>query len=164
MGRGAISRDRQTDEDFIDNVFGRHRFRRCQGDALHPAQETADTLERLRKTIGEYNFAGQYQQTPSALGGGLVLKTRLNTSALRTVLDDYGTPEQWPLAKGIETRRTTRILPWGRNSQIPSSRFFRTTQFLIRSMALYFLHYNLMRVHKTLRVTPAMASGVADWL
>jgi len=29
-------------------------------------------LELIRRTIGEYNFAGQYQQAPSPLGGGLV--------------------------------------------------------------------------------------------
>ena len=29
-------------------------------------------LEQIRKTVGEYNFAGQYQQAPAPLGGGLV--------------------------------------------------------------------------------------------
>jgi hypothetical protein len=30
------------------------------------------------------------------------------------------------------------------------------------AIALYFLHYNFCRVHKTLRVTPAMEAGIAD--
>jgi hypothetical protein len=29
-------------------------------------------------------------------------------------------------------------------------------------IALYFFHYNFCRVHKTLRVTPAMEAGLAD--
>jgi predicted phage terminase large subunit-like protein len=29
-------------------------------------------LDEIRRTIGEYNFAGQYQQMPAPLGGGLV--------------------------------------------------------------------------------------------
>jgi hypothetical protein len=29
-------------------------------------------------------------------------------------------------------------------------------------VALYFMHYNYCRVHKTLRVTPAMEAGLAD--
>ena len=29
-------------------------------------------------------------------------------------------------------------------------------------VALYFLHYNFCRIHKTLRVTPAMEAGAAD--
>src|ERR1700755_2274891 len=43
-----------------------------QGEALHLEREPLDTLERIRRTIGEYNFAGQYQQAPAPLGGGLV--------------------------------------------------------------------------------------------
>jgi hypothetical protein len=31
-------------------------------------------------------------------------------------------------------------------------------------VALYALWYNFIRIHKTLRVTPAMESGVADYL
>jgi hypothetical protein len=30
------------------------------------------------------------------------------------------------------------------------------------AVALHFMHYNFCRVHKTLRVTPAMESGIAD--
>ena len=29
-------------------------------------------------------------------------------------------------------------------------------------IALYFMHYNYCRVHKTLRVTPAMEAGFSD--
>jgi hypothetical protein len=32
------------------------------------------------------------------------------------------------------------------------------------SVALHYMHYNSCRIHKTLRVTPAMASGVGDRL
>ena len=34
----------------------------------------------------------------------------------------------------------------------------------IHSIALDFLHYNFVRVHQTLRCTPAMAAGVVDTL
>jgi hypothetical protein len=30
------------------------------------------------------------------------------------------------------------------------------------SVALHYMHYNFFRIHKTLRVTPAMAAGVTD--
>ena len=33
-----------------------------------------------------------------------------------------------------------------------------------RPLALYFVWYNFVRIHKTLRVTPAMAAGVTDRL
>jgi hypothetical protein len=30
------------------------------------------------------------------------------------------------------------------------------------ALSLYFMYYNFCRIHKTLRVTPAMAAGVTD--
>lgn len=32
------------------------------------------------------------------------------------------------------------------------------------AVALHFMYYNFVRIHKTLRVTPAMAAGVTDKL
>jgi IS1 family transposase len=34
----------------------------------------------------------------------------------------------------------------------------------LHMLSLYFVHYNFVRVHKTLRMTPAMAAGVTDTL
>jgi hypothetical protein len=31
-------------------------------------------------------------------------------------------------------------------------------------MAIYFMHYNFVRIHQTLKITPAMATGVTDRL
>jgi predicted phage terminase large subunit-like protein len=47
-------------------------FRRKVGDALHPEHESHETLERIRQNLGAYNFAGQYQQAPAPLGGGMI--------------------------------------------------------------------------------------------
>ena len=56
----------------IETVFGRQSFGRKAGEALHPEREPPEMLEQIRRTIGEYNFAGQYQQAPSPQGGGMV--------------------------------------------------------------------------------------------
>src|SRR5215469_4561607 len=56
----------------IETIWGPRCFRRRQGEALHPEREPLETLEHIRKTLGEFNFAGQYQQSPAPLGGGLV--------------------------------------------------------------------------------------------
>lgn len=34
----------------------------------------------------------------------------------------------------------------------------------VHALALYFMHYNFIRMHKTLRMSPAMAAGVVDRL
>src|SRR5205823_14219751 len=56
----------------IETIWGPLCFTRRQGEASHPDREPLATLDRIRRTIGEYNFAGQYQQSPAPLGGGLV--------------------------------------------------------------------------------------------
>jgi predicted phage terminase large subunit-like protein len=56
----------------IETTWGPRCFTRHRGEALHPDREPLETLEHIRRTIGEYNFAGQYQQSPAPLGGGMV--------------------------------------------------------------------------------------------
>jgi predicted phage terminase large subunit-like protein len=56
----------------IETIWGPRCFERRQGEPLHPEREPLDILDRIRRTVGEYNFAGQYQQSPAPLGGGLV--------------------------------------------------------------------------------------------
>ena len=56
----------------IETIWGPRYFTRRTGEALHPAREPLLVLQNIRRTIGEYNFAGQYQQSPAPLGGGLV--------------------------------------------------------------------------------------------
>jgi predicted phage terminase large subunit-like protein len=56
----------------IETPYGGKRFTRWEGEALHPDRESLETLARIREIQGEYNFAGQYQQTPSPLGGGMI--------------------------------------------------------------------------------------------
>ena len=63
-------------EEDIDVVIktesGPLRFCRKAGEALHPEREPLETLHTIRQTIGEYNFAGQYQQRPAPRDGGMV--------------------------------------------------------------------------------------------
>ena len=66
----AIAEIDETHE--VETIWGPRSFTRRQGEALHPDREPLDILDRIRRTIGEYNYAGQYQQSPAPLGGGLV--------------------------------------------------------------------------------------------
>jgi len=56
----------------IETPFGPRSVGRHAGEALHPEREPLELLEQLRVRLGEYVFAGQYQQAPAPLGGGLV--------------------------------------------------------------------------------------------
>lgn len=56
----------------IEGPLGRRRFERRAGEVLQPERESLLTLMGIRQTIGEYNFASQYQQNPMPLGGAIV--------------------------------------------------------------------------------------------
>ena len=62
----------QDEEHAVATPLGPRRFRRRAGEALHPEREPLPVLEQLRRALGPYHFAGQYQQTPAPLGGGMV--------------------------------------------------------------------------------------------
>jgi predicted phage terminase large subunit-like protein len=56
----------------IISPFGRRLFKRAVGDVLHPERESEATLGHIREAVGEYNFAAQYQQNPTPLGGAII--------------------------------------------------------------------------------------------
>ncbi len=52
-------------------TFGRTKLRR-EGEVLSPTREPIEVLEQLKRTMGSYDFAAQYQQRPAPKGGGLI--------------------------------------------------------------------------------------------
>ncbi len=63
----------EQDETYvIDSPYRVIHHRRKRGEALHPERESLETLAVMRRALGDYNFAGQYQQAPAPLDGGMV--------------------------------------------------------------------------------------------
>lgn len=62
--------------------------------------------------------------------------------------------ERMNLSIRMQNRRFTRL----------TNAFSKKLDNHIHALALYFAFYNFCRIHKTLRVTPAMAAGIADRL
>ena len=57
----------------IETIWGSRCFTRAvRARPCIPTASRSRRSNRIRRTIGEYNFAGQYQQSPAPLGGGLV--------------------------------------------------------------------------------------------
>jgi hypothetical protein len=54
----------------------------------------------------------------------------------------------------MHSRRFTRL----------TNAFSKKIENHAHGVALHFMYYNFVRIHKTLRVTPAMAAGVTDKL
>ena len=63
-------------------------------------------------------------------------------------------PERNNLNIRMHSRRMTRL----------TNAFSKKIENHKHAMALHFLYYNFVRIHQTLKVTPAMAAGVTDRL
>jgi predicted phage terminase large subunit-like protein len=109
----AIAED---DEAFVvETVWGQRRFTRRPGEALHPEREPPEMLEQIRRTIGEYNFAGQYQQAPAPQGGGMVKATWFGNYAPNERPDKFDRIVQsWDTAnKATELSDFSVCTTWG---------------------------------------------------
>ena len=62
--------------------------------------------------------------------------------------------ERQNLTMRMSMRRLTRL----------TNGFSKKMENLVHAMSLHYMHYNFVRIDKTLRVAPAMAAGVTDWL
>ena len=56
----------------IETPFGMLEHSRSAGEALHPAREPLEVLEKQRQFLGTAFFAAQYLQWPTPPGGGLI--------------------------------------------------------------------------------------------
>lgn len=62
--------------------------------------------------------------------------------------------ERQNLTMRMQMRRFTRL----------TNAFSKKIENHIASLAIHYMHYNFVRIHQTLRVSPAMAAGIADRL
>jgi len=73
-----------------------------------------------------------------------------------------GQPDRDHISTSYVERQNLRLRMQNRRFTRLTNAFSKKLANLKASVALHFAHYNLCRVHKTLRVTPAMAASVAD--
>jgi hypothetical protein len=62
--------------------------------------------------------------------------------------------ERQNLTMRMSMRRFTRL----------TNAFSKKIENHVATLAIFYMHYNFIRIHQTLRVTPAMAAGVSDRL
>ena len=62
--------------------------------------------------------------------------------------------ERQNLTMRMSIRRFTRL----------TSAFSKKIENHVAALALHYMHYNFVRIHQTVRVTPAMAAGLTDHL
>lgn len=73
-----------------------------------------------------------------------------------------GTPDEAHVSTSyVERQNLTMRMGMRRFTRLTNG-FSKKVQNLEHAVSLHFLHYNFARIHKTLRVTPAMAAGICD--
>ena len=107
-----------TDDDEVhrvETVYGRQSFGRKAGEVLHPEREPQEMLAQLRRTLGEYNFSGQYQQAPTPLGGGMIKAAWFKSYAANERPDEFDhIVQSWDTAnKASELSDFSVCTTWG---------------------------------------------------
>jgi IS1 family transposase len=75
-----------------------------------------------------------------------------------------GSPDQRHISTSLVERQNLTMRMQMRRFTRLTNGFSKKVENLKAAVALHFAHYNFVRLHKSLRVTPAMAAGVSDRL
>jgi IS1 family transposase len=84
------------------------------------------------------------------------------TGAIKTPIS--GDPERKHISTSYAERNNLNVRMHSRRMTRLTNAFSKKMENHAHAMALHFLYYNFVRIHKTLKVTPAMAAGVTDRL
>ena len=103
----------------IQTPYGLRHIHRREGEVLHPALVSASSLEDLRRTMTEYNFAAQYQQDPQPPAGLIVRRAWLKFYSEREKPDEFDQIVQsWDTANKIaELADFSVCTTWGMKGQ-----------------------------------------------
>jgi IS1 family transposase len=80
----------------------------------------------------------------------------------RKVIDGYPDPEHISTSY-IERQNLTMRMQIRRFTRLTNA-FSKKIENHVAALAIFYMHYNFVRIHQTLRVTPAMAAGVSSRL
>ena len=152
------SRDGATACEFVADLAGRLANRvQITSDGHRPYLEAVEKafggevdFAQLIKIYGE-TVAGQKRYSPAECIGAKKSKVVGNPD-LCCVSTSF--VERQNLTMRMSIRRFTRL----------TNAFSKKIENHAHSVALHYMHYNFVRLHKTLRVSPAMAAGVTERL
>ena len=139
--------------DLVDRLSHRVQLttdgHRAYLDAIEGAFGNRVDYAQLIKLYGPASTAGRYSP-PECIGARK--KHRIGRPDIEHVSTSY--VERQNLTMRMSMRRFTRL----------TNAFSKKFDNHVHALALYFAHYNFCRIHKTLKVSPAMAAGISDRL
>lgn len=156
------SRDAQCAKWFMNDVADRIANR---------VQLTSDGLKAYLEAVegafgADIDFAQLVKLYGASLDGS---KGRYSpaecTGTIKTSIE--GKPDTKHISTSFVERQNLTMRMGMRRFTRLTNAFSKMIKNHVHALSLYFVHYNWMRIHKTLRVTPAMAAGLTgklmDW-
>jgi IS1 family transposase len=148
-------------------IIAKHFLSDLSGRLDNRIQLSSDVLaayvEAVEASFGANVDYGQVVKTYEAepIGPGRYSPSHV-ISASRLVI--AGNPQQEKISTSyVERQNLTMRMQIRRFTRLTNA-FSKKLENLKAAVALHFAHYNFIRIHQTLRVTPAMAAGVTDRL
>lgn len=155
------SRDLETAKEFIDDLSSRLLNRvqlttdghKVYVDAVDSAFGSNIDYAMLIKLYGSEGNSKETEKkySPAECTGSIKQSIQGNPNE-KYISTSY--VERANLTMRMSMRRFTRL----------TNAFSKKIENHSHALALYFMYYNFVRIHKTLRATPAMAAGVTDKL
>ena len=155
-------RDRETTYQFLialrDRIAEEHRFQ-ITTDGFHfyrkgvedvfAGQADFAQMIKLYGEHGQHDAAGRYSPSPMI---ETIIRIRDGRPDMRHISTSF--VERQNLTMRMAIRRFTQL----------TNAFSKKLENLKAACALHFAYYNFCRIHKSLRVTPAMEAGLTDHL
>jgi IS1 family transposase len=151
-------RTRQNAITFMTDLSGRLSNRvQISSDAL---RSYVDAVEQAFGADVDYGQAVKFYDA-EPIGPGRYAPPRVVSQQKIVVA---GSPDQKHISTSLVERQNLTMRMSMRRMTRLTNAFSKKFENLQAAVALHFAHYNLVRLHKTLRTTPAMAAGVTNRL
>jgi IS1 family transposase len=141
---------------FMGDLSGRLSNRvQISSDSL---RSYVDAVERAFGADVDYGQAVKFYDA-EPIGAGRYAPPRVVSQQKIVVA---GSPDQKHISTSLVERQNLTMRMSMRRLTRLTNGFSKKLENLQAAVALHFAHYNLVRLHKSLRITPAMAAGVTD--
>jgi IS1 family transposase len=128
-------------------------------------QLTTDGLKLYAEAVeGTFSDNSDYATLSKVYGAGTGEEKRYSPAKIQSMTAEVitGSPNPKHVSTSyIERQNLTMRMSIRRFTRLTNA-FSKKVENHAAAVALHYMHYNFARIHRTLRVTPAMAAGLAD--